>query len=166
MAYSKPLVDQVQAIIDGVNQGKVAPLSGYNDIADILKAQNIAKVQNLAVDAVLCHPSNRDTLGLNAWNVHRNGHMISQVGCDMNELQKAACFELCPLNPKKGEQIAWNEKMVASAAGLLAPVSGKEAYLSVGTGHFVAWCRAVKSSCRTPFEQLACCMPDMLRYTD
>ena len=95
---------------------------------------------------------------------------MDNAGVDLNELGKANCFELCPLEPTKSMQIAWNARLVKNSKGLLAELNGSESVMSVGTGHFTAGCRAVKAGCRTPFPQLAdangCLAPDRFRKKD
>ena len=45
--------------------------------------------------------------------------------------------------------------MISGAKGLLPLLRGSEAYLSVGTGHFTGWVRAIKFGCRTPYKSIA-----------
>ena len=165
-----PLVCKVQAKIDSVFAGELAPLTGYNDIWDMLEEEHIVQVKTLHVSQVMCHMCNRETLGLNGHNVHKNGNEIDTVGCDPAELNKAACFECCPLEPKKSEQIGWNQELVHNSAGLLAPLTGKEVAMSVGTGHFTAWCRCINASCKTPYIKMADqhgrLLPDRFRKKD
>ena len=152
--YSPALVSKVQKIIDRCTAGALAPNTAYEDICDILYAENLLVDVQLDVMEVMCHTANRGSLGLNGYNVHRNGAEVDRVGCDPKELNKAACFEVCPLQPMKGEQIAFNEKLIAASNGMLAPLCGRESVMSVGTGHYTAWCRAVKHGCRTPIKSL------------
>ena len=153
--YSTVLVMNIQSILDRANKGEVPPITAYEDIWAILLDQKIVKEIDLPVDEIGCHPSNRGQLGLNGFNVHRNGREIDLVGVDLNELKKSACFELCPLEPQKSFQIKFNQSLVDKAKGLIAPLNGREDKLSVGTGHYTAWCRAIKAGCRTPFKELA-----------
>ena len=44
--------------------------------------------------------------------------------------------------------------MINGARGLLPLLRGLEAYLSVGTGHFTGWVRAIKFGCRTPYKSM------------
>ncbi len=160
----------IQDILDKANDHLIAPITAYNDIWDILLEQNIVKTVTLQVDQMGCHMSNRGTLGLNGHNVHKNGAEVDKVGVDFNELTKAACFQVCPFDPKKSEQIGWNQKLADDAKGLLATLTGKETHLSVGTGHFAAWVRAVKFGCRTPYKSMAdergFLLPDRFKQKD
>ena len=153
--YSTQLVMDVQYLIDLCNKGEMAPNTAYEDIWCPLLKEKIVYEKDLNVDDVLCHTSNRGELGLNAYNCHRNGHPMDQAGVDMKELQKAAAFEMSPLQPSGSFQKAFNDKIVNDAKGLLAPRNGGEHHLSVGTGHWTAWIRAIKHGCRTPFKDMA-----------
>jgi len=50
----------------------------------------------------------------------------------------------------KSQPLAFNSRLVEISKGLLAPLNSTEKFLSVGTGHFTAGCRAIKSGCKTP----------------
>ncbi len=49
----------------------------------------------------------------------------------------------------------FNLKLVENAKCLLAAINGGEEWLSVGGGHWIQWCRAIKAGCRTPFKDMA-----------
>ena len=51
-------------------------------------------------------------------------------------------------------QVRANEQIVAASGGMLAPVSGSERMVSVGTGHTTAFCRAANHGCTTPLAYL------------
>ena len=169
--YSGQLLHDVQHIIDAVNRGELAPNIAHGDTSAMLTEHGIVKNKVLQVDELGVHPSNRGRLGLNGHNVHRNGHEVDKVGCDLKELNKAAAFELCSLQPRRGEQLAYNQKIIAGSKGLLAPLTGQESHLTVGTGHWTAWVRAIKASCRTPFADMTdgkgnCLLADRFRKKD
>ena len=63
--------------------------------------KGIVKVRTYKAKRVICHPQNRGKLGLNPYNVHRNGAEIVKVGYDPKEMAKAAAFEICPLDQTK-----------------------------------------------------------------
>ena len=153
--YRPSLVKTVQLLIDGARDGTLAPITAYEDICDILRDEHIMVERTLDTDEVLVHTANRGTLGLNGYNVHRNGFELTKVGCDPKEMNKAAAFERSPLEPKKSEQLGYNEKQIDLSRGMLAPLTGKESVLSVGTGHTTAFFRAVKFGCKTPIKEMA-----------
>ncbi len=153
--YPPALVEKVERIIDAANVGDMPPNTAYEDICELLFERGILKEKVLTVEEVMCHMTNRGTLGLNGHNVHKNGHEVDTVGCDLKELNKAACFEVCPLEPKRSEQFGWNQRLIDLNHGLLAPLFGKEHAMSVGTGHWTAWCRAILANCKTPYKKMA-----------
>ena len=156
--YPQSVVKQVQDIIDMNIKGEIGPNTALWDIWDILASLSgagaKAKKIVLRCEQVACHPSNRGTFGLNGYNCHKNGNEIDKVGTDLNELNKAMCFQICPLDPNKSNVIFFNKKVINQAKGLLANLSGDESHVSVGTGHFTGWCRAINAGCRTPFKHL------------
>lgn len=152
--YPASLVMEVQSLIDAANKGDLAPNTALGDIWSILESRNICKEEILNVDAIACHPCNRGKLGLNGYNVHKNIHQVDQAGVDINELGKAHAFELCPIDPLKSQQLAFNSRLVDISKGLLAPLKGTESKLSVGTGHFTAGARAIKAGCKTCIPSL------------
>ena len=135
-----------------LNNGEMPTNTAYEDLCELLMQNHLASEQTLSALKVGCHPCNRGSLGLNGHNVHKNGHSMDQVGVDMKELGTATAFELCPLEPLRSQQLAFNQKLVEAIKGLLAPLNGNETVLSVGTGHWTAWIRAVMHGCRTPFQ--------------
>ena len=153
--YGAQMVVDVQSIIDDAYKGNVAPLSAVYGIFEMLVANGNAKKVRVHPSEVAVHPSNRGTFGLNGYNCHRNGNEIDVVGCDVNELSKAMAFEISGLPADRARQLAFSKKVVDGANGLLAPLCGREGYLSVGTGHFTGWVRAINHGCRTPFKRLA-----------
>ena len=52
------------------------------------------------------------------------------------------------------EQVDANVKVIAQSNGLLAPVKGSERFLSLGTGHMAAFCRAANHGCWTSIGNL------------
>ena len=52
------------------------------------------------------------------------------------------------------EQIEANNKVIVASKGLLAPITGKERHLTLGTGHCTAFCKAANAGCRTPISYI------------
>ena len=154
--YSTTIVNQVQEIIDKNLKGEIGPNTALWDIWEILASQKTPRAKKIVLRCgqVACHPSNRGTFGLNGYNCHKNGNEIDKVGVDLNMLNMAMCFQLCPIDPNKTNALVFNRKVIKQAKGLLADLTGEESHISVGTGHFTGWCRAIKAGCRTPFKHL------------
>ena len=99
----------------------------------------------MLASCVLVRPSNRSKLGLNPYNVHRNGRMIMQIGCDERQRQNAVLFEISRDVTTKAKQIAVNQNLIELSGGLLAPLTGMERGLSVGCGYFTTFVRAAQA---------------------
>ena len=97
---------------------------------------------------VLCHPRNRGGLGINGYQAHMNGARVHRVGADTRELHGAVCVEIATDPVEREMQLQFNKDQVENAAGLLADVSTRERYLSMGCGHMAAFCRAANAGCR------------------
>ena len=67
----------------------------------------------------------------------------------MQLLAKSTAFELSGLEPARSEQLGYNHTLVDKADGMLAPVIGKERYLTVGCGHTTAFYHAANASRKT-----------------
>ena len=105
---------------------------------------------------LLCHPENRNKLGINPHNCHVNGKKIYTTGADRNLLVQACCVEMPPATSDRySSMIAFNKRLVDTSNGLLAPVSETEKYLTLGTSHTGAFCKAAIFACRSKFADLA-----------
>ena len=111
--YPQALVDEIDKEIGSSIKGSEAPITVFENICDKLISLGIVKRRVLKVDEVACHPCNRGTLGLNGHNCHRNGNEIDKVGVDLNELTKAACFEMSGLPHQRAEQIKFNQRVIS-----------------------------------------------------
>ena len=72
----------------------------------------------------------------------------------MTLLNNVFCFEL-PSGSRVEEHIETNQKRIDRADGLMAPINGIEAYVSVGCGHTSQWCKQVDIGGLTCEEKLA-----------
>ena len=109
-------MNKIQSLIDDANKGAMAPNTAYEDISQILIAEGIVKDDVLInPDDMLVHPKNRESLRVNAYNVHKNGNQVDVIGVMMKELAESACFEICPLEPMKSDQLTFNQKHVKQA---------------------------------------------------
>ena len=153
--YAREIVDEVNAILSQSPKA-VGPITQWNQALEVLMDAKIAYVvENVPSGLLMVHPDNRSKLGVNAFNVHRVGRYIKRVGADLNELRKATAFELCPIDPKRSVQLDFNQQLVDKSAGMLAPLSGGERYLSVACGHTAQFAKATAASCRTPQTEIA-----------
>jgi hypothetical protein len=151
MASSKEqLVGQIKAIVRQDN-AVMGPLAKYNGIKTLLLEAKVGYYAELHVGTILVHPSNRGKTGLSHHNAHKNGLKIYNVGADLDLLKQACCQEMHPAGSSKHEeQVLGNKKLVDASNRMLAPVTGEERFVSLGTGHTTAFCRAANAGCPTP----------------
>jgi len=131
------------------NDAGSPPLSVWNAIKQFLMDNGFAYSAEISPESVLCHPSNRGSLGINARSAHKTGAGILKIGCDVSELEKAVVIEVARDPTVLKQQMDFNAKQFEYSENLLAPVSGKERYLSLGGGHAIAFFRAVLSNSKT-----------------
>jgi len=153
--YPQELVDFISERIEMHRNGKLAPITAWKDCVDRLSKEKVAKQIVAEADDFIIHPSNRSGLGVNAYNVHRVGAMLRQIGVDPAELEKAVAFERMPTDPMKSSQVTFTQKLISSSKGMLAPMTGAERFCTVGTGHTTQFFKAMKAACSTTEPTLA-----------
>ena len=151
MSMSKEQVDQANTLIFGTSP----ILSRFDECMQLLKNVGFAQTMVLHVSMLCCHPRNRAKLGLNAYEAHRLGKRIANIGFRLSELTNCTCIEVDPTDAEYAGQLAFNRKLVAAAGGLLAEVLGTEKYLTLGGGHLTAFLKAVLECCKTSEPTLA-----------
>ena len=129
-------------------------LTRWIGIMKLLKEKGIVVSRPVHPLENFVHPDNRAGLGLNQYNVHKIIASIIHVRGDMSKLAGAACFEISTDPVRREEQIAFNLKLIAQSEGCLAPPSGKERSLTVGSGHTTAGCRAIIHGCTSHVKEL------------
>ena len=153
--YPIPLVEKVQTLIKKGCESKSAVVTAYTDIMKVLEDAGIVKTQVIHTKEVLCHPRNRGGLMLNAFKAHRTGFRIMCVGASRAELHGACVFEMSPFPAAAKAQQEANLRLISNSKGLLAPMTGRERFLTVGAGHVTAFCRAANHGCTTQVAKLA-----------
>ena len=144
----------VEAAIDALIAAKMPINVKWGEIRRVFADAKISYRIIAHTDQMLCHPCNRGGLGINGFRAHRNAAKVYRIGGDMQELHKAAAFELSSDPARKATQTTCNIRWVNAADGLLAPINGSERFLTISCGHTTAWCRAVNARCRTPEQTL------------
>lgn len=124
-------------------------------ILKLLVDNNVAYYVNEKPDAFLVHPSNRGGLMLNPFDVHDKGHTMLKVGVQLTKLNESVAFELSREAAKRNHQLLKNKELVTASNSMLASLNGSERYLTVGTSHTVAFCRAVLAECKTSVSELS-----------
>ena len=136
------------------NTDEIGALTQWNEVIETLFQYKIAYKIILHPDFLFVHKENRGGLGLNAFNVHGNMSRIHRIGADASMLTSSTCFEIPKNKKQRSVQVDFNLELIKYADGFIAPPTGRERFLSVGSGHFVAGCRAINHGCRTPEARL------------
>ena len=115
------------------------------------KLQNEQLVNKIVVrcEEVLIHPKNRSGLLVNAFDSHRTLVTVLTIGGDRDQLTYSYAFQRPQKTSQYDKYVDTNRKLVAASGGMLAEVTGKERYFSVGGGHWVSAMKAAKASCST-----------------
>ena len=154
--FSKPVVDEIDKI-RWQDQSKVAIVSIFKELWNAFRKHEMVSTTQVRLkpEDCLVHPKNRGGLGLNGHNAHKNAAGVDAIGADRSHASKNAfSFQLHPQMSTRQESISFNTNMAAASDELLAPPFGAENHESVGGGHMMGWCRAVKSrKCRTPIKE-------------
>ena len=125
-------------------------LRKMDTITSILKEAGLAWDIELKPDQVLTHPSNRGGQMLGVEDVWSKGCRLMAVGLKKELLVGSVYFEISTVPDQKENQLKLNKALVKQSNGMLAPVQGKERYLSVGTSHSVAFFKALQAGCLPP----------------
>ena len=107
------------------------------------------------VEAFCCHPSNRGGVMLSPHDCHACGSAIISLGADMAKIQTSVAFEISPEPLQKAKQLQANRDLVSASQGKLANISGQERFLTCGSSHLTAFCRAVQAQRSTEDEWLS-----------
>jgi hypothetical protein len=153
--YTPELVAEIQAYIDESTEDVGSICLCFNKIKRTLRTLSIMTKRQIKPELVLCHESNRGGLGLNGEDSDIKLAGVHKIGFDPDEVKKAVCIELCPLEPKRGEQLKWNAKQAEGSRGLIPPVVGNELVLSLGCGHFSNGLRNANAGGKTLQEDIA-----------
>ena len=92
---------------------------------------------------------------LSPHDVHAKGSAIISLGADMAKIQSSVAFEMATEPLQKAKQLQANRDLVSASQGKLANISGQERYLTCGSSHLTAFCRAVQAQCTTEDEWLS-----------
>ncbi|CAE7253374.1 unnamed protein product [Symbiodinium sp. CCMP2592] len=104
----------------------------------------LARHETVPPSAVLVHPSNRGGSMINGHDVVAKGELLTKQGVRLDLLEASSvAFTLSKHPDKRNAQVAANQALASSNPDLLAPPSGGERYLSVGSSHSTAYMRAL-----------------------
>eukprot|EP00439_Symbiodinium_sp_Y106_P047634 s5235_g6.t1 len=115
-------------------------------LTQIFLDNGLARHEVVSPSLVLCHPSNRGGSMLNGHDVVQKGEVLMKQGVRLDLLEASSvAFCLSKQEDKRKAQINANTILASHHPDLLAPPSGAERYLSVGSSHSTAYMRAMLS---------------------
>ncbi|CAE6969732.1 unnamed protein product [Symbiodinium sp. CCMP2592] len=144
----------VKQEMDEILAKEMPPVTQWKAVLDLLLKESLAWKATLEPSMLLVHQLNRSGLGVNGHNCHSKAAGILKAGFDKSYLH-SSCFQLSENPDLRARQVAFNQKQVEQAGGLLAPVNGTERYLSVSSGHTTQFLKALWAGCRTSEGSLA-----------
>lgn len=113
-------------------------------------------VQKLEPAWMSVHPDNRSGMMVNSHDVHEKGLHALQLGFDEKKLNESYCFELSGNLKQRDAQIGAMKRLAENSEMRLAPISGKERFMSVSSSHISQFCKAVAcGACMTEVHELA-----------
>ena len=83
---------------------------------------------------------------------------IATSGADLKLVNNSICFEISTDPEKASAQLAANKELVNDSNGHLAPVSGKEKYLTIDRSHTTAGCKAAMFKAKGVSQVSAWCI--------
>ena len=88
LRITKELDDKMQVLLHPPSS--TGANTQWKEILQLLTANGLSYVAKLHPDELLVHPENRNRLGLNYHNAHKNGDKIVKAGADLDLLNKAS----------------------------------------------------------------------------
>ena len=140
----------VKESVEQIRASEEAVLVKVEKITETLVAAGLAYRQTITPKEILVHPANRAGQMLSASDTWEKGMRLWQVGLRLPLLSDSICFEVANDPVKREEQLRKNKVLVEQNAGVLAPVTSQERFLSVSCSHRCAWLRAVAAACHGP----------------
>ena len=120
--------------------------SKLDKIVEVLKAHSLAWVATLTDELLLTHPENRGGTMCNPFDCHFKGEKIVTTGLKPALLPaNSVAIEMSQHHSTRQLQLQKNRDLSANSQNMLAPVSGRERYLTLGCSHFVKYCRALQA---------------------
>ena len=121
--YSKPVVEEVQALLD-------TPCTVKSIGATWLQIMNVFEREKIKIVTLLLHskeimphPTNRNGSMLNGFNARANASKVLKVGANRKELIGAVAIELSPFQAMRDAQIKANVALAKRSQGLIVDSS-------------------------------------------
>eukprot|EP00438_Fugacium_kawagutii_P004869 Skav203385 [mRNA] locus=scaffold1379:411164:415169:+ [translate_table: standard] len=123
--------------------------SKLEQVIKLLTSKGLAYEVVLKPEDLLCHPANRGGAMVNGFDAWAKGSSVLATGLKPSLLPpNSFCMEIDPA--KREAQFQANQQMCAKAENLLGTVLGTERFLTLGTSHFVMYCRALQQGVPGP----------------
>eukprot|EP00438_Fugacium_kawagutii_P008080 Skav207896 [mRNA] locus=scaffold2233:84599:87309:+ [translate_table: standard] len=134
--------------------------SKLEQVIKLLTSKGLAYEVVLKPEDLLCHPANRGGAMVNGFDAWAKGSSVLATGLKPSLLPpNSFCMEIDPA--KREAQFQANQQMCAKAENLLGTVLGTERFLTLGTSHFVMYCRALQQGVPGPEGERAQPPPEM-----
>ncbi|CAE7274592.1 unnamed protein product [Symbiodinium sp. CCMP2592] len=118
-------------------------------VVQVLTSAGLAYKRREPVTAMLVHPKNRGGLMVQPHDAHANGRVMLEAGLRRELLEAGSvCFEMSSDAALRESQYVANERVVAAAEGMLAPVTRTERFLTVAGSHTAAFLKATVTGAR------------------
>ena len=141
--------------VAALRAGQDPPNSRLTSICNVLKAHGKASRLQLTPDQLAPHPCNRGGRMCVASDCHKNGEKILTSGAKFDRIGESIAFEM-PQDPTKcAEYIAKVNHLISTSQEMLAPLSGAEVGLTIGSTNTACFCRASMANCKTNQPSLA-----------
>ena len=139
---------QVQSILDNKTDGVISKLE---KVVNLLESRGWAEKIVLKPQQLVCHPSNRGSSMVNAWDCWKKGLNILSTGLKPSLLApNSLCVELARKPVDKKQQLLKNEELMDASENCLGRMTNSERYLTLGSSHFVYFCRALQQGAVPP----------------
>ena len=134
-------------------------------ILALLTLANLCYGITLRPDALLCHPQNRGSQMINAYDCHKKGSAILFAGLKPDLLPPSSvCIEMATGPEVRSAQVAANKQMMAEADGMLGKLNNAERFLSLGNSHMVMYCRVCEQGGKSPSGEPLRAPPELQEF--
>ena len=137
------------SLVVHVRTSKDAINSKVEKMLEILLRSGMAWYSEEAPAVFAVHPKNRGGLMLGPNDSQVKGAKMLSIGVKLDKLTDAVAMEMSSDPAMRQQQVSKNQALINVAGGLLAPMNGKERYLTLGMSHITAFCKAVMAGAKT-----------------
>ena len=127
----------------------------WKEFEDFLEAQSLSYDITAESDVFVVHEENRGKQGLKAFRMHIKGVKICKGGADRELIQGARAIEMSPDPAEADKQFRFAEELADRTPDIMAPVTRRERYRTIGAGHLAGFFKAVKAKTKTPCSEAA-----------